>query len=144
MLKPDFPVESYNQVIGNYQFPITDLQTSVKFLNSLPHYCNVDLPDDIKFDNLYSAEEESNSEFNLTVLCQNGALSESKCRIHVVFKEIRILEIKGHRFVLICSGSGSVNSDCDNPVDKYITNGDIVIVNPSIHDVYDAVKFQMQ
>lgn len=142
MLKPNFPIDSYNQVIGNYQFPITDLQTAVKFLDSLPHYCNVDLPDDFKFDNLYSAEE-SNSEFNLTVLSKNCALSESKCRIHVVFKEIRILEIKGYRFVVICSGPCSVNSDCDNAMDKYVANGDVVIVNPSIHDVYEVVKFKL-
>ena len=56
VLKPSFNYEAFEQVIKSYKFPITDLETAVKFLNELPKECNVDLRESITYCNLHSVQ----------------------------------------------------------------------------------------
>lgn len=141
--KPDFPLDDYKRIIERYEFPISDLSTAVQFLKELPNYCNVDLPESIKFDNKGLVRKEE-SEFNLKLLCANDGFASSRCAIHIVFKEIRIVEIETYKFVVICSESAL--SDCPQNGEnyKYVANGNIVVIHPTIHDVYNRIYRQIK
>lgn len=129
--KEGFSLEELYQVIKKYDFPITDVNIAVNFLNELPKNCNVDLPDGVKFDNIRGAVL-SEGEYNLSVLCDDTYNAQHPFKIHLVFKDISVAPIDGHhKAIIIRSGKETTGSD------MYIIN-DVMIIHPTTADLYDG------
>lgn len=130
--KGDFSLDDYNRVIKKYNFPITDLETAVQFLNELPKNCNVDLPDRIKYGNLYCANT-TDADYNLILLCNNGFPNEKPYRVHAIFRDIVLARLGDHhKFVVIRSCKDMTETDL------YLSN-DIVVLNPTTSYVYGEI-----
>lgn len=134
-INPNFDYETYKKVINNYEFPITDLETAVKFLNELPKECSVDFRESIKYCNLHSVQAVEGM-YNVLALCNNFENDKDLYKVHIMFRDISIVEKDNYAFIVVRSGDGETASDI------YINN-DYMVLNPSTDYMYYTILKQL-
>lgn len=135
VLKPSFNYEAFEQVIKSYKFPITDLETAVKFLNELPKECNVDLRESITYCNLHSVQA-IDGKFNMLALCNNFEHDNDLYKIYITLRDIRVVEMDNYLFIVVRSGDDETSSEI------YLNN-DIMVLNPITDYVYHTILKQL-
>lgn len=132
VLKPSFNYEAFEQVIKSYKFPITDLETAVKFLNELPKECNVDLRESITYCNLHSVQA-IDGKFNMLVLCNNFEQDNDLYKVYIMLRDIKVFEMDNRLFVVVRSGD-------DETASEIYLNNEILVLNPTTDSVYHTIS----